>query len=372
MTRVRLFLIGGGVVAGAAASASCSAILGADFNVVLDDAGPGSGGGSAVAAASNGSVGSSGTGGASMGCLPDSCVPETVSDIEDNPWGIAASGDWVYWASHGKMAADGAIKRVSVSAPAAVPITLVGSLDMPNQVAVDEGFVYWTSSEANAVYCASITGAVAPTLVAGAQPGPIGILVDAGSVYWTTNAGHVRKVPSGCSVDLGAEEDVASGLVVPALLAEKDDILFVTEYTTGGRVMQMKKAGAAGASKLVDGVDTPNGITVRGDDVCFATAIVHGGVYCTGLTAGAGEVTTIAADQNTPAGLTVDRADDTLYWANQSEGTIMKARLNAATPIKVADGQMFPNGVVVAGDYVYWTNYAPAGQGGSVMRVRIH
>jgi sugar lactone lactonase YvrE len=362
MTSYRLLVIGGVLV-----STSCSTILGANFNVDPEGAGGGSG---VSAATTSGSVGDSSSGnGGGPSCLPDACKPELVSD-EDNPFGIAAFGDSVYWANRGSTGVDGAIKRSMISAPGAPPQVLVKDLVNPNQVAVTANHVYWTSTAASGgVYCVPLAGASAAQFVAEGQPGPIGILVDDANVYWTSANGTVRSSGLGCAPVPPAATTLATGLDTPALLAKNTNgSIFVTEYLAKGRLMRIDPANDTPVEVLI-ALPTPDGIVARGSAICFATAVDDGGVYC--VDGGPG-VTTMAMHQSFPATLTVDRSDSTLYWVNSGNGTIMKATLFGTSAVQVASGQLSPNGVAVAGDYVYWTNHMPKENGGSVMRIRIH
>jgi hypothetical protein len=372
MTSYRLLVIGGVVGLGAVLSASCSAILGADFNVALAGAGGSGGGSSNVAATSSSGSGGGGTTGGTggdPGCLPDNCPPETVSASEDNPFGIAASGDSVYWTSYGLTGTDGTISRSLINSPSGGSQVLAAGLVNPSQVAVSTEHVYWTSTAAlGGVYCLPLGGGAMPRIVAEGQPGPIGILVDDASVYWTSSDGQVKSVSVGCSTVPPMSTIVATGLNTPALLAKKAGALFVTEYLDVGRLMRVDP-GVNAPVQVQGNLSHPDGVVDRNTDICYATAVNDGGVYCSDLGV---VVTHIADHQDTPAMLTVDRTDSTLYWANAGSGTIMKATLFGLGAKEVANGQMFPTGVVVAGSYVYWTNYAPKGKGGSVMRVRIH
>lgn len=372
MKRSHLFLVCAGAVSVVAVATSCSTIIGADFDVMR----AGAGGSASSSSSTSGSGGSSSTtttggGGGDATCQPAQCKPELVADQENLPLGLAVSGAWVYWSSRGTGAPDGTIKRTHVTGPPMNQATIAAGLINPSQVAVDADHVYWTSNAAmGAVYCSSLAGGGDMHVVATQQTLPVGIVVAGGMVYWTAwgATGLVRKSPAGCAFSPPAPSDVATDLVSPSLLAATEKTLFVTEFTSSGRVMSIDLKTEQKMPRM-SGLDTPNGIVVRDGDVCFTTSVHDGSVFCPDISSGYKEV---ALHQDTPATIAVDSIDGTLYWANQGDGTIMKYVAGAALPDKVASGQHSPTGIVVAGNYVYWTNYTSVAAGGSVMRQRIH
>lgn len=375
MSPTRALLILGAAALGALTATACAQILGADFDVKLADAGPDGGaggsdfdGGSVTSSSSS----SGGSGGGDAGCEIGKCLAEVVSK-EDSPRGIATAGHWVYWTSDGSQTAEGTIKRTDVLDPVPSASKLIEGLTKPNQIAVDAAHVYWTDTVEGSVYCMLLSGAITPTHVVSSENGPIGILVDDTSVYWTSSDGLVRRAPLGCPASPPVPSLVTSGLSTPALLARSGGEVFVTEYRSAGHVLRMPADGGAATPLPMNVVyDTPDGITDRGDFVCFATALAGGSIYCASVDDMFAAPSELVSGQNTPAGLTVDRSNGTLYWANSGSNVIMKLDAGASIPDQVASNQTAANGIVVAGDYLYWTNSTTVANGGGVMRLRIH
>jgi sugar lactone lactonase YvrE len=116
-----------------------------------------------------------------------------VKDL-GHPVGIALDGTHVYYAAE----TSGEIARVVHDGSSAAEPIATGQVK-PAYVAVDDGFVYWTSygitDSDGLVSKAPITGG-AITILAAAQNQPYQIAVDDTHVYWTTLGGKtVMRAP---------------------------------------------------------------------------------------------------------------------------------------------------------------------------------
>jgi hypothetical protein len=375
---------------------ACSQLIGADFDVVRGSTGTGAGGGGGGATGTGGddagppdgsdggttssssggstssassSSSSSGAGGGPI-CPGALCIPETVADNQDYPWGLVLQGSTVYWATAGASinpgppTKDGSIWRADLAGGAAVKV--LDQLRSPNQLATDGAYLYWTSTAGGgqgAVHRCLITDCVAE-LVASGQSSPTGIAVLGPYVYWA-NAGDgtVRRRLRDQLVDGGdAVDTVAITLDYPNLLVADVDALYVTEFSPTGKVWKVEQDLTASPFSMAH--DTPAGLAMHGTDVCYTMFIQAGTVLCADKSSKE-ESNTASSPQPNPAGLASD--GKALYWANSNQGgQIMRWRNDDADAVAIASNQHFPNGIIVAGKWVYWTNHE---LGGSVMRV---
>lgn len=122
-------------------------------------------------------------------------LPSTLSSVKaiaeklDGITGIAARDGEVYFTSSTK----GAVNAVRPPAPAVVAFAV--NQPSPQDVTVDEAFVYWLDGDGTVMKLARATPSQPPTVMATGQPSPRRITQFADNVYFTCGDGTVRLVP---------------------------------------------------------------------------------------------------------------------------------------------------------------------------------
>jgi hypothetical protein len=249
----------------------------------------------------------------------------------------------VYWA------AGGAIMKVGLDG--GTPVQLASGQYIPFNIAVNASGVYWLS--AGKVMKVGLDGGGAPVELASgfgfAGESPGGIVVDANDVYWTTGVnGDVTKVPVGG----GAATMLATGPTAGMAIAV--DSQFVYWFGGSGTLWKVALAGgspvtvASGVGGLYLDVDASSAYFIGG-------SIAHSMVQKVAL--GGGTPTTLAPAGIYPWGLAVDA--DNVYWTTQGDqltaGTVLRVAREGGNPIQLATGDTPPVGIAVDANCVYWT-----------------
>jgi hypothetical protein len=190
--------------------------------------------------------------------LDGSALPAQIASLQAQPHGLAIDGANLYWtnfAGTGEIPADTIVKMpLAGGAPqvlasnqndAASPSHVAA----PNNLAVDDRFVYWTNwREFGSVMRVPIAGGT-PECIAGAGPEcvvpvqtfPYGIAVDRRNLYWTTNGttsgGTVMKQP----LDGGPAVTLARNQIAPPFTIAVDDTwVYWSNYDATGKGALMK------------------------------------------------------------------------------------------------------------------------------------
>lgn len=197
------------------------------------------------------------------------------------------------------------VARVSFPSSVALDITAEGAADA-------RAFVVWVTRDT--VERARLDGREHVVLAAH-QAGPHAVAAARGLTAWTSYHGgevHVTRVARGA-------RRIAAGLDHPAGLAIAGDEALVA-CTGDGTIRAFRLEGDAGAGRIVaTGLSLPTEIAVDTGFVYFTSASgVVGKVALAG-----GAVTVIADGQGAPTGIAV--GDDAVFWANDQDGTIVRA-----------------------------------------------
>jgi hypothetical protein len=300
------------------------------------------------------------------------------------------------------------------------PTTIAGGLDLASSIALDDGYVYWTST--GLVRRARKGGGDEKTYYSGdgrEYPGSgvvRNVAVDRERVYWlrsTPTSGSAGEyLPKEDGAPSGALELAGSG-VTDAMTACDDGVWYNDTYALAhlritppefsifdigartldlacdgstvvwldggpgvdvesgtGRVVRFSSVAGIPERVLADSLARPAQITTDADTAYFTSGRYTGLIQSVPLKGG--PTTTIASGQLDPQGIAVD--DRYVYWVNvgqlPAEGTVMRADKKLGTPQFLAFGQRRPLAIAVDDRYVYWVSQGDAGKAnGGVYRV---
>ena len=171
-----------------------------------------------------------------------------------------------------------------------------------------DAFIYWTSSNSNAIGRANLDGTgVNQSFITGAS-GPAGVAVDGQHVYWANNS--------------------------------------------NGPIGRANLDGT-GVNQSFITAQFPDGVAVDGQHVYWtnlqSTTIGRANLDGTGV-----DQSFITADSD-PSGVAVDGQH--IYWSNFNSGTVGRSNLDGTgVDQSFITGASHPDGVAVDGQHVYWTN----------------
>jgi hypothetical protein len=277
----------------------------------------------------------------------------------DSPFGIAATGDRVYWSN----ARAGTI--MSVPLAGGVPTLLADGQKTPQEVVADKTSIYWANYFGGSIVKLPLGGGK-PIVLSSAKEMPEGFALENGSVYWSA-----RGVGPGDAGQFGRIKKVASSGGEPVVLADREPyptkiavdathVYWLGElgvrrvskrggqaqtvfsrnnciggglaldaahvyWTSSGREIFVggKAGGRARVLAHVGGeLDQIFELAVDGDSVYVVSG---SSIYKVGTRDG--KVSLLAASRASPEIITVD--DTNIYWSNRAanirgQGTIMK------------------------------------------------
>jgi hypothetical protein len=270
------------------------------------------------------------------------------------PYGIAVDAVNVYWTN------SGAGEVMQAKTDGSSPLKLATGEDSPRAVRVAGGFVYWVSY--------SIVGVLRKVPVGGGAvvdltpaPASLDLVVGPSTIWWTREPDDIQSVPiagdpDGGSVGLLTGNPLSNGIALDA----------ANVYWVNRQDGYVKKAD----------FDLTNDTALATGDVPFDIAVDATTVYWTeqGSSPGIGKVMKasktdgsgslkLAEGQMSPQGIAVDATS--VYWANKDDGTIKKAPLGGGAVTTLAEGQKKPIKIAVDATSVYWANTT----GDTIMKV---
>jgi hypothetical protein len=217
----------------------------------------------------------------------DGSAPESIVSGQHNPFGVAATGNRLFWADAG----DGTIWSSDIDGGNAAAI--VTGEASPLGVAVSGARVYWTDNEGGSIRSAALDGSDVRTVLTG-QNLPFGLAATATQLFWSNGDGTVRA----------ADLDGSRAHVVFTQTG-------VTWLAIGDQELYWSNSSGTISVALLDGTDSD--------------------VLLSGLGAVNGLVT----------------GGTSLYWAAGLAGTINQSDLGGDSPQPIVTGQTDPIGVAV-------------------------
>ena len=237
-------------------------------------------------------------------CTSVGPTTEAILTGQSTPLGIAADGEFIFWANRGQTG--GSVLRARRDGTG-VTVLATNQGSNISGVAVDAENVYWaTFTSGTVATCPKAGGAV--RVLASGESGPLGIGVWGRDVYWTSfSGGTVTRY----NLDSAARTVLATGL----------------------------PSGLGGGS--TDGTSI------------YLTSLYANEIYR--MPIGGGALTTLATGQAYPVLTAIDQQH--AYWANGDSGRITRAPRAGGTAEVFVTDRYGTDGVAVDDRYVYWTNY---------------
>jgi hypothetical protein len=321
-------------------------------------AGCSSGSASPDASGSAGAGGGGGVGGG--GGSAGAAAAVTVASGEDLPGAVAVDDSFVYWTT------TTAVRRSAKSGGSAM--TLFSSQGSGDNLIIDGTNLYWRNATTpNGVFSGPTTGGQATMVVGGL---PSNFALDADSIYWIDAGDLMLRRASKAN---GGTAQVLAGPGTFGTLVIDDQFLYWVEGA--GRVRRIAKTG--GSITDLRPADSTPGLRASwtaADDtnVYFGadtTTAQTGVLIRVEKTGGAGEM--LAGDLDSADAIAV--GGDAVYWLTRGDsgsGYLARIPRTGGAPTILASGLGLTIGIALDAEYAYWTEGGdPGARNGLIRRV---
>ena len=189
-----------------------------------------------------------------------------LNSIRSVPMGIAVdtAGSKIYW-----TASSGKVKRANLNGSGSE--TVLQDLSDPTDIAVSNGFIYWTEG-GNSIRRVNSSGQKIVIDVAVNLDTVGGLAVGGGKVYWTEQTGASSGTVNGANLNGTNFGTLASTLSVPMGVAVDTAGSKLYWTSSSGKVKRANLDGSRG-EKVVEGLISPSKIAIGGANT-EATATV--------------------------------------------------------------------------------------------------
>ncbi|HSI81294.1 MAG TPA: hypothetical protein VK919_11670 [Solirubrobacterales bacterium] len=266
-------------------------------------------------------------------------VAATVAGLAFAP---AAAAE-IFWANTGTTSAIGSATLSGGS----VNHTLIAA-DLPCGVAADGEYVYWANPVTDSIGRAELDGEdVDPTFITGADE-PCGVAVDGEHIYWANSAEASETIGRATLDGSGVDQSFITGGAVPTGVAVNAEHIFWTNAGTPNSIGRANVDGTGVNQSFITDPASPIGIAVDRDHVYWTNGVI--GSFSIGradIDGGNEQQAFITEGVFVPSGVAVD--GEHVYWTNFGANTVARAKLDGTDvdPEFITDADN-PFGVAVA------------------------
>lgn len=299
-------------------------------------------------------------------CVAGNCQPVALAE-GIRPRRIALGQGIIVWLEN----VDGRVAQMNKDGAEQVVLWTQARRGMlPENLNVDDSYVYWTNDEHEVSRCAIGGCGGAPTVLAKTDPYPSSLGVDASHLYWIergSDESRVVRMPKS-----GGPREVIGHATGVRLVGLALDATHIYTASAHGHVYRFAKE--RGALQELGG-STGEGATVLVDDqsVYWSTWGQPAAIYAMPKDGSLGPYA-LAASLSYPLGIAIDARS--LFWTMRGvlgaddNGSILMRDLTSGGESRVlADRQHDPTDIAVDEAAVYWVNDDFGGDEGGVFKL---
>jgi len=190
-----------------------------------------------------------------------------------------------------------------------------------------------------------------------------GIAFTPSNIFWTQDGGNVMQA----ALDGSNPIQIAGGQGRPEAITTDPNAVYWLPTTGGPWPMRYPFPSGPAQNLSANGsISFSTGqILVDGTEV-YWTDPDQGGLYKVTTNSGSQTLDIVTDHQNRPMGIALDT--NYVYWTNQGDGTVVRLPRLGGSAQTIATGQATPTGIVVDGSGAYWANQGNSNNvGGSIM-----
>jgi hypothetical protein len=292
--------------------------------------------------------------GAHPGCERGQCQPTKLA-ASNEPHGLAVGGNRILWTDFGTNG----VYTCASDCPSQTG-SLLWDAGMPEGIAARDDFTAWVDmASSGGIWTCRFHAGCLPTKFV-IEPNATAVATDGKTLLWAAN-GDLNA----CPVD-GCPETTSSFAVAHAVgavetIAIAGSQVYLASASQGFvKTCTLPNCDPVGDLAAINhaGLSEPRGLAATTDGVYVADSRNRNIVFFRNPTG----MTVLANEQRTPYAVAVD--GDTLYWANQGDGSIRSCPIaecagNAKVVWSPADGTTpapTPYAIAVDSDWIYWTD----------------
>ena len=298
----------------------------------------------------------------------ESKVPETIIHVMlREPGGMAVNGSAgkIYWTDFDSQLNEGVVQRANLDG-SEVEFLSVAGMHQALGIALDteNGMMYWTESETQAIYRAQLDGSRSEPLISDTRGKPAGIAldIDAGKMYWTeleTSTIHRANLD-------GSESETLLTYALGAPRYLSLDLQSGKMYWADNSAFSIRRANLDGTEmeSLISTTSRPTGISldIEEEKVYWSELPSFGAprkIRRANLDGTADEDVIATSSAFFPESLAFDSTSGKLYWFDNLGKKIQAAPTDGSSIDDIITAIGFPWGLAIDTNdsKVYWADF---------------